>query len=429
MQAKQILLNIFIFVFFLSPIVFPQVNFDDYFLDKTLRLDYYHTGNKESDSYSFDELIEEPYWGGSKINLIDTLNLGRYEFIVHDQNSGKVIYSKGYSTLFNEWQTTEEAKHTTRTFSETVTFPFPITPVKVEFYSRNKLNELVKKFENEIDPENYFIKTERKELFDTIDVVTSGDPAVKVDIVIIPDGYTKDEMEKFKTDCERFAGYLFNCSPYKENKEKFNIRGVLAPSKDSGTDIPADDVWKNTIVNTTFYTFDLERYLMTTDNKTLRNIASNVPYDQIYILVNSDKYGGGSIYNLYSVCTSDNKYGEFVFTHEFSHGFAFLADEYYTSDVAYQDFYSLDVEPLESNITTLVNFKSKWKDLVDENTPIPTPTTSEYENKVGAFEGGGYVERGVYRPMQDCTMKSIVIDKFCPVCKRAIQNMINFYTK
>ncbi len=429
MNFKKIILCVFLFTFFTSSIVFSQINFDEYFLNKTLRLDYYHTGNKENDSYSFDELIEEPYWGGSKVNLIDTLNYGRYEFIVHDMESGKVIYSKGYSTLFNEWQTTEEAKYTTRTFSETVTFPYPKNPVKVEFYSRNRLNEPVKKFEYQVDPENYFIKTEKLEKIDTVNVVVSGDPSVNVDIVIIPDGYTKEEMEKFKSDCKRFSGYLFNCSPFKENKDKFNIRGILAPSKDSGTDIPADDVWKNTVVNTTFYTFDLERYLMTTDNKTLRNIASNVPYDQIYILVNSDKYGGGSIYNFYSVCTSDNKFGEFTFTHEFGHGFASLADEYYTSDVAYQDFYPLDVEPLDPNITTLVNFESKWKDLVEKGTPIPTPATSEYENKVGAFEGGGYVEKGVYRPMQDCTMKSIVVDKFCPVCKRAIQNMIDLNTK
>lgn len=429
MNNRQIILLIFLSILISSFPGFSQINFDDYFFNKSLRLDYYHTGDKENDSYSFDELIEEPYWGGSKTNLIDTLNFGRYEFIVHDLESGKVIYSKGYSTLFNEWQTTEEAKHTTRTFSETVTFPFPIKTVKVEFYSRNRLNEPVKKFEYEIDPENYFIKSERKEQFDTVNVVSSGDPSVKVDIVIIPDGYTQNEMEKFKSDCKRFAGYLFNCSPYKENKDKINIRGVLAPSRDSGTDIPAEDVWKNTIVNTTFYTFDLERYLMTTDNKTLRDIASNVPYDQIYILVNSDKYGGGSIYNLYSVCTSDNKYGEFVFTHEFGHGFAFLADEYYTSDVAYQDFYSLDVEPLEPNITTLVNFEAKWKNLVIGGTPIPTPSSSEYKDKVGAFEGGGYVENGVYRPMQDCSMKSIVVDKFCPVCRQAIQTMIDFYSK
>jgi hypothetical protein len=236
-------------------------------------------------------------------------------------------------------------------------------------------------------------------------------------------------MNSFRKDCERFAGYLFNSSPFGENKDKFNIWGIEAPSAESGTDIPKEDIWKKTLVNSTFYTFDLERYLMTYDNKTLRNIASNAPYDQIYILVNSDKYGGGAIYNHYSVCVNNNKYSEFVFVHEFGHGFASLADEYYTSDVAYKDFYPLDVEPTDPNLTTLVDFDSKWKDLVDEKTPIPTPDTDEYKNKVGAFEGGGYMEKGIYRPTHDCTMKSIAIDNFCPVCKRAIQQMINFYSE
>jgi len=419
---------IIISLLFISAL-FPQNAFDGFFQNKTLRLDYYHTGDKENDNYSIDELIEEPFWGGSKINLVDKFEYGKYKFMVFDEKSNELIYSRGYSTLFNEWQTTEEAKHNVKSFSETVVFPYPKNPVRVEFYSRNKKNNLIKKFEYNIDPDNYFIKTERVNEYESFDVINSGDPSVKVDIVIIPDGYTAEEMEIFRNDCDEFAGYLFNSSPFKENKNKFNIRGINAPSEESGTDIPAEDTWKKTLVSTTFYTFDLERYLMTSDNKTLRNVAANVPYDQIYILVNSDKYGGGSIYNLYSVCVNDNLAEEFVFVHEFGHGFASLADEYFTSDVAYEDFYLLDVEPLDPNLTTLVDFESKWKDMVEDVTPIPTPNKEEYEDVLGAFEGGGYVEKGVYRPKQDCTMKSISIDNFCPVCKRAIVQMIDFYTQ
>ncbi len=253
-------------------------------------------------------------------------------------------------------------------------------------------------------------------------------PAVKVDIVMIPDGYTKDEMDQFKKDCEKFANYLFNTSPYKENKDKFNIRGVEAPSEESGTDIPADNVWKNTLLNTSFYTFDLERYLMTDDYKTVCDVAANAPYDQIYIIVNSDKYGGGAIYNYYSLCIHQSRFEEYIFTHEFGHGFAGLADEY-SSDVTYENFYPLDVEPLEPNLTTLVNFKSKWKDMVNDTIPIPTPNDSKYKNVVGAFEGGGYTSKGIYRPSLDCTMRSLSVNKFCPVCKRAIQEMIDFYSK
>lgn len=408
---------------------FSQVNFDDYFEDKTLRLDYFHSGDKENNYYSFDELIEEPYWGGSKVNLIDKFNYGRYKFEVYDAVSNTLIYSRGYSTIFNEWQTTEEAKHTTKTFNETVVFPFPKKAVLVIFYASNRKNEWIKKFEYEVNPENYFIKTERVDEYNNFQVVYSGDPSVNVDIVIIPEGYTEDEMDSFKKDCEHFSDYLFNASPFKENIDKFNIWGIEAPSLESGTDIPKEDIWKKTLVNSSFYTFDLERYVMTYDNKTLRNVASNAPYDQIYVLVNSDKYGGGSIYNHYSMSVTGNKYFEFIVTHEFGHGFTSLADEYYTSDVAYQDFYPLDVEPTDPNLTTLVDFDSKWNDLVEEGTPIPTPDTDEYKSKVGAFEGGGYVAKGIYRPAEDCTMKSIKVDNFCPVCKRAIQQMIDFYTE
>ena len=419
-------------IFFLLQFItisYSQVHFDDYFEDKTLRFDYFHSGDKESDFYSFDELIEEPYWGGSKVNLIDKFSYGKYKFEVYDAASNQLIYSRGYSTLFNEWQTTEEAKHTTRTFSETVTFPFPKKPVIIKFYGANKKNEWIKKFEYNIDPENYFIKPERAADYEKFEVLNSGDPAMKVDIVIIPEGYTKDEMNLFKEDCKKFAGYLFNSSPFRENKNKFNIWGIEAPSVESGTDIPKENIWKKTLVNSNFYTFETERYLMTTDNKTLRNVASNAPYDQIYILANSSKYGGGAIYNHYSISVTKDKNFEFIITHEFGHGFTSLADEYWTSDVAYQDFYSLDVEPTDPNLTTLVDFDSKWKDLVEDGIPIPTPNTDGFKEKVGAFEGGGYVEKGIYRPMYDCSMRSIKIDGFCPVCKRAIQQMINFYAE
>jgi len=418
-----------ILIFLLTSVtVFPQVDFDKYFTDKTLRVDYFHTGNCLNDSYSIDELKEEPYWGGSKIDLIDTFNYGRYEVKVFDREENKLIYSRTYSSLFYEWQTTDEARHTTKSFTETVTMPYPKDKIRIEFYSRDKENKLQKKFEYPVDPDNYFISPERHMEYPSFKVIYNGDPAVKVDIVMLPEGYTEDEMDKFKKDCRNFAGYLFAVSPYSENKDKFNIWGVEAPSPEEGTDIPADGICRKTLLNTQFYTFDTQRYLMTSDYKSVRDLAANAPYDQIYILVNTNKYGGGAIYNYYSVCVSDNIFSEYVFTHEFGHGFSFLADEYYTSDVAYKNFYSLDVEPLEPNITTLIKFDEKWKDMVDKDTPIPTPCTSEYENKVGAFEGGGYVAKGIYRPMQDCSMKTATVNNFCPVCKRAIQQMIDFYS-
>jgi hypothetical protein len=418
-----------LFIVISSSIVYPQIDFDDYFLNKTLRLDYYHTGDKSNESYSIDEMIEEPFWGGNWKNLIDPNNFGSYKFYVYDDSTNTLIYSRSYSTLFSEWQTTDEAVNTSRAFSETVVFPYPKKKVRVEFHSKDKKNNFTKKFDYAVDPENYFIKKERRHEYHNFRVRGSGDPKESVDIVIIPEGYTKEEMELFRTDCKKFAGYLFNSTPFKENENKFNIWGVEAPSEQSGTDIPADGIWKKTILNSTFYTFDLERYCMTSDNKSVRDVAANAPYDQIYILVNSQKYGGGAIYNHYSVCVNKNMYEEYVFVHEFGHGFAFLADEYYTSDVAYNEFYPLDVEPLEKNLTTLVDFDSKWKNMISKETPVPTPNEKKYDNIVGVFEGGGYMSKGIYRPEYDCTMKSASVNNFCEVCKSAITDMIKLYSE
>jgi len=416
-----------IILLFLVTNLSAQIKFEDFFLDKTLRFDYYHTGDAKSQSIVFGELREEPYWGGPKKNLIDPFNFGNYKYEVYDKETGKLIFSKGYSTLFAEWLTTPEAKKISRAFHETVTFPFPKREVILKLYSRDRKNNFVLNFEIEIDPDNPFIKKDKTNSFSSSKFIDNGDPSQKVDIVIIPEGYTGNELDKFKKDVEKFVKALFGSSPYKENMNNFNIWIVEAPSYESGTDIPRQNIWKSTIVNSSFYTFDTERYLMTEDNKTLRDLAGNVPYDLIYILVNTSKYGGGAIYNHYSVAASDNENFEYLIVHEFGHGFAGLGDEYYTSQVSYEEFYPHDVEPWERNLTTLVDFESKWKNLIDKDTPIPTPPTEEYKDKVGVFEGGGYVPKGVYRPMQDCTMKSRTVNNFCVVCKKTIQDMINYY--
>lgn len=418
-----------ILIFFLGflSILYSQIQFEDYFTDKTLRFDYYHVGDVNSQLIAFDELREEPYWGGPKKNLIDPFNYGNYKYEVYDKESGKLIFSRGYSTLFAEWLTTPEAKKIKRAFHETIVFPFPKREVILKIYAPDEKNVFRQVFEFEIDPSNPFIKKDKPNRYNSIKYLDNGDPSSKVDLVVIPEGYTKDEMEKFSKDLEKFVNALFGSSPYRENKNNFNIWAIEAPSEESGTDIPRQNIWKSTIVNTSFYTFDTERYLMTEDNKTLRDLAGNVPYDVIYIMVNTSKYGGGAIYNYYSVCVSDNENFEYLVIHEFGHGFAGLGDEYYTSQVSYEEFYKTDVEPWEPNLTTLVNFDMKWKNLVDKETPIPTPATEEYKNKVGVFEGGGYVPKGVYRPMFDCTMKSRTVNNFCVVCKEAIQKMINYY--
>ena len=415
-----------IILFFFS--LNSYASFDDYFESKTLRIDYIHSGNSIDEYYAIDELREESLYGGSETNLIDTFNYGHHKFVAIDEVSGKIIFLKSYSSLFAEWRATNEGKTTTKAFSETVTMPYPKAKIKTEFYSRDfKTGLWVKKFEYLINPSSYFISHEKKNRSNCFKVIYNGKPSQKVDIVIIPDGYDREEMNIFKKDCEKFAKYIMDVSPFSENKDKINIWGIEAVSYDSGPDIPGENIWKRTAVGTTFYTFDSERYLMTYDNKALHDVAANAPYDQIFILVNTDKYGGGGIYNFYYTCAANNISADYISTHELGHAFAGLGDEYYTSEVSTENFYPLNIEPWEPNLTTLVNFSKKWKNMLEKDFPIPTPTTSIYINKLGVFEGGGYEAKGVYRPMFDCTMKSISYNNFCPVCKKAIQNMIDFY--
>ncbi len=405
-----------------------QIKFDDYFVDQTLRFDFFHTGNKTTETISFDKLVKEGQWSGPKKNLIDPFGYGNYFFKVFDVTSNNLIYSRGFSTLYQEWQTTEESKNTVRTFSGSIIMPFPKEKIRVEIYRRDRKNNFVKKFDYTVDPKNYFIVDERIRPYDNFKVHYSGDPSSKLDIVFIPEGYTKSEMEKFHKDCERFAGYLFDYSPYKENKDKINIWGIEAPSNESGTDIPAKNIWKQTLINSSFYTFDSERYLMTTDYQTVRDVAANAPYDQIFIMVNTSKYGGGAIYNFYSMTCVDNKSAKQVFVHEFAHGLAGLADEY-GNDNTYQDMYPTDVEPWEPNLTTMVNFDCKWKNLIEPGTPIPTPPEDKYKDKIGVFEGGGYVAKGVYRPTFNSIMNSFTSNEFNQVCKDVIQKIINYYSE
>jgi len=420
---KKIALLIFI------PIsIFSQINFDNYFHSKTLRFDYYHIGNSDEESIVFDEMIEEPYWGGSHINLIDTLNFGNYKFEILNKKNNKIIYSRGYSTLFREWQTTKEANKISRSFSESLVFPYPKDSVIVVVKSRNRMNNFIEIFRYDISPKNYFIRKEMKHKFPNFKVHYSGPPSEKLDIVFIPEGFTRSQMSEFKNDCEILTEYIFQFSPFKEMKSKINVWGVEAESVDSLVDIPADSIWGNTILNSSYYTFDSERYLMTDDFKMVRDIAANAPYDQIYILANSDKYGGGAIYNYYSLTAVKNLASKKVFVHELGHGLAGLADEY-GYDSTYINMYPEGVEPWETNITTLADFDNKWKNLISEDVPIPTPDEEKYHNVIGVFEGAGYVSKGVYRPTYDSIMRTLKADGFNLVCRKTLEKVIQFYAE
>ena len=417
---------LFLSVFFMQK---TEAQFSKYFDDKTLRLDYYHCGNAETEKYFFDELITEPYWAGSETNLIDTKGYGNHFVEVRTFDTNELIYSRGYCTLFDEWQTTTEAKTTDCCYPESVILPFPREKVVVSIVSRNKKGEFEKKFEYQVDPKSYFIKNEREKL-PVFDVVHSGDSNKKVDIVLLPEGYTEDQQKLFKADCEKFAKEFFGYAPYSQNKDKFNIRGVWAASNEEGPDVPGTNIWNKTRLNGSYYTFDSERYLMIKDFQGVRDVAGNAPYDYIYILANTEKYGGGAVYNFYGISAAHHpdEAGK-IYIHEFGHLFAGLGDEY-VGGVEYSEFYPTDLEPWEPNLTTLVDFDAKWKSMLPEGTSIPTMAKSENSKKLGVYEGGGYVTKGVYRPWINCLMNNLhTIDVFCPVCSKSIQEMIDFNCK
>lgn len=403
--------------------------FDSLFHRKTLRMDYEHTGGKEKGTITFDKFIEEPWWGGSFHNLIDTFGYGRYHLEVKDVASSRVIYSRRFSTLFVEWQDTEEAKTAERSFKESVVMPFPRKEVVIVLYRRDKQNKLHELFRRGYHPMKDAVEQSTPLPYPVVDILVNGPTEKRLDVVIIAEGYTAAEREKFLRDCSRYAAYLLNASPFREHQHLISIRGIMAISDDSGVSLPDEGVTKNTALGASFSTLGSERYLMAEDFQRVRDVAALAPYDQIFILVNSDKYGGGGIFNFYATGTSDHPSGNFLLIHEFGHSFAGLADEYYTSDVAVQDFYDKKTEPWEPNITTLVNFGSKWASMVPAGTPIPTPATKQNQSLVGVYEGAGYAENGIYRPYLECTMKSVRYDGFCPVCRVAIARMILFYSE
>jgi len=405
-------------------------DFSRFFADGALRIDLYHVGDAGSEEYILDELRKEKYWAGNPDNLIDTLNLGNYIVRVFDLETNRMIFSRGYCCIFGEWKTTSEAEKRRRVFHESLLIPYPRKPVQVRIDGRNRENIFRNVFDITVDPSDYHISTERKyRNFRVRKLMVNGPVSHKVDIAIIGEGYTANEVHKMRKDAKKLLKVLFDTEPYRSRKRDFNVRLVEAISPESGVDEPRKGRYRNSILGFSFNTFDIRRYMLSTNNKVIRDVASLVPYDVIIVIANTERYGGGGIFNLYAVSISDNEYSGYVFTHELGHSFAGLADEYYSSSVAYNDMYPRGVEPWEPNITALLDTTNiKWGDMIKPGTPIPTPDDSTYNGVVGCFEGAGYAAKGLYRPYRNCRMFSKGLVDFCPVCKRAIEKMIDFYT-
>lgn len=467
-------------------------HFDDYFTDQTMRIDYFHIGDAVTEIVTIDHVYKQGIWAGSTKNLLDNFNNGAYYYKIYDIASGKLIFSKGFDSYFKEYQTTEEAANgIKRTYHESALIPYPKNKIKFSLSKRDKQNQLNEIFSTEIDPADLYIIKDaiRDKSVKVYKTHTSGDSHLNVDVVILGDGYSELDKEKFEKDLKYYTELFLNHEPYKTYKDKFNIYGVLKFSEESEIDEPGADIYKNTTLGTTFYSLGSERYVLTEENKVMRDLAAHVPYDAIYIMCNSPRYGGGGIYNFFCTFTSDNQFSPYIFLHEFGHSFGGLADEYYTSDVAYNEFFTTGLEPVEPNITRALDTKNiKWKEFLSKGIDVPTIwekdnydkmdlmwqkerremnrkiaelkrnrapqpeidaaqneynikdkahsdevdqylTKSKYWGKVGVFEGAGYSAKGMYRSMLDCLMFSKGTKPFCKVCEEHVKKVIMYFAE
>jgi len=416
------------FVFLFLALQLPAQNFEKWFGAGSLRVDLVMGGNASESGYYLNKLTREPYFSGNHNQLIDPFDYGDHKFCVYDKHSGELIYSYTFCTLFREWQTIAEASEIARAFPFVARFPWPLHPVVLEISDRLQDGNFKVKFSMTIDPSSYFIMPFQSSGYELRDLKISGPAERKVDLLFIAEGYTADEMEKFFSDAQRMADAIFSEEPFASHRADFNIRALGSVSRESGTDIPGDGIWKETVLDSRFYTFDVDRYLTTDRYDRICDLSAEAPCDHPVILVNSPKYGGGGIYNFYTLSTVDDALSTAVLRHELGHGFAGLADEYFDSEVAYESFFPLDLEPWNPNLTTLVDFSRKWKHMLPAGVPVPTPLMAPYKDGIGVFEGGGYVSKGVYRPFNYCRMR-VNNAVFCPVCVAAIEDMIYRYTR
>ncbi|MGD8976911.1 MAG: M64 family metallopeptidase [Gammaproteobacteria bacterium] len=438
-----------------------------------MRLDYFHTGNVDLEVFAIDQLVVEPLpWPGSPERTLDTTGRGDYFFELSDEATGELLFSRGFSSIYPEWEEMADAQDRVRTFHESLRFPQPAAPARVRVFRRDEANRFVPVWEIRIDPADMLVnRAPPPARAPLLTIQERGRPADKVDLLILGDGYTPAEMPKFEADAKRMAEALFSVSPFRERRDDFNVWAMAPAAARSGVSRPSSGLQRHTDLRTRYDAFRSERYVLTFDNRALREIAAHAPYEFIEILVNNETYGGGGIYGMYATAAADSAWADYLFVHEFGHHFAALADEYFTSPVAYQAK-TPDVEPWEPNVTALLDGTPlKWADLIQGSTPVPTPWPKDrfesyardyqaerrkirdqgrpevemnalfaeaqawfdrllgqapYAETVGAFEGAYYESRGYYRPAMNCLMFTRY-PVFCAVCSAAVSETIDLY--
>ncbi|MEM9291932.1 MAG: M64 family metallopeptidase [Acidobacteriota bacterium] len=452
--------------------------FDQRFTGATLRFDYFHSGTAEQEAISLDALRVEGPWPGSRHQLIDNTGLGKYLFEVRDLKTQEVLWSRGFASIYGEWETTVEARRQWRTFHESQRFPEPRAPVQLALRKRVPEGGFMEIASLTVDPGHRSVNrsplpTLQEGRVEVWSLQQTGPTEDKLDLLILGDGYTAEDLAELWQHAEAATEALFAVEPFRTHRQRFNVRVVAAASRDRGITNPRAGEWKNTALGLSYDSFGSERYVLTLENRRLRELAALAPYDALLLLANSQKYGGGGIYNLWTTAAAKSGQADYLVAHEMGHSFAGLGDEYYTSSVAYEDFTAPGSEPWEPNITALLDPEAlKWKDLVAADTPLPTPWDQEtydavsrdfqqrrgelraggadeaameayfaevkattepmlqgepHYGSIGAFEGAGYQAKGLYRPAADCIMFTRNPDFFCPVCARGVEAVIDLY--
>lgn len=439
---------------------------------RTLRLDYFHTGSATTEIFSVDRLVVEPLpWPGHPDRTLDAYGGGKYFFEVRDGE--KVLYSQGFASIYGEWETTGEARRVHRTFHESLRFPDPGKEVEIVLHKRGAANAFEPVWTTTVDPSDIYVQTAAPAPQEVITIRENGPPQDKVDLLVLGDGYTAEERPTFEKEARSIVDGLFAIEPFKAGAQDFNVWAICPPEPQSGVSRPSTGIQRRTAIGATYDAFGSERYVLTFENRSWRDVASWAPYEFVLIMTNSETYGGGGIYKLYSTVAAKNDWADYLVRHEFAHHFAGLADEYYTSDVAYE----LDenrTEPWEANATALHDPANlKWRDFMEGETPLPTPwpkqafeehsyeiqerrralraanrpesemtalfneqmafetklfDQSPHRHAVGAFEGANYAGLGYYRPQLDCIMFSRNKVPFCRVCDATLQKVIDRYT-
>lgn len=407
--------------------------FDDTFSEATLRLDYIFGGNVTGGSAQctilLDGMSELPGWAGRTHRLTELPLEGNGQVTVLSER-GDTLYRTSFSSLFHEWLATEEAAVTPRAFSNTLLVPMPKEPVTVEVTLSDSHRLPLGRMSHRVDPSDILIARKgTSHVTPHRYIHRGGDPESAIDVAIVAEGYTVEEMDSFYRHAEIAVESILNHEPFKEKADRFNFVAVASPSLDSGVSIPRTGEWRSTVAGSHFSTFYSDRYLTTRDLRAVHDVLAGIPYEHIIILANTDEYGGGGIYNSYTLTTARHKDFRPVVVHEFGHSFGGLGDEYFYEGDALDETYAVDVEPWEPNLTTLKDFDSKWKGLLAPGTPVPTPAPDAGKWAVGVFEGGGYRFKGIYRPADECRMRNNTYPTFCPACRAALKSLIEFYTE